>query len=97
MNKSIYIAVYFRTQTKDIQIKMCFISIFKCLQLLLLTYLVTVTVILLLTGTIGNVNNGNILTDRTTNRKYLEKNAMNYNNNNCRFIYAGYMILLLQM
>ena len=96
MNKTIYLVVYFRTQTKDIQIKMCFISIFRCLQSLIITYLVTVTVILLLTGTIGKVNNGNILTDRTTNRKYLEKNTMNYNNNNWRFIYAGYMILRLQ-
>ena len=32
-----------------------------------------ITSILLLTGTIGIVNNRNILTDRTDERKYLEK------------------------
>ena len=37
------------------------------------TYLVSITVILLLTGTIGIVNNRNILTDGTDKRKYLEK------------------------
>ena len=35
--------------------------------------LATVTAILLLTGTIGIVNNGSILTDGWDERKYLEK------------------------
>ena len=45
------------------------------------TYLATVNAILLLTNTIGIVNNGNILTDGRDERKYLEKkynNAYNY-------------------
>ena len=52
---------------------------------LLTTYLATLTSTLLSSGTIGIVNNENILTDGSDERKYLE-----------RFIYAGNMILLLQ-
>ena len=52
---------------------MDFTSIFRHFLLLLTTYLAAVTSILLLTGTIGIVNNGNILTDETDKRKYLEK------------------------
>ena len=40
---------------------------------LFITYIATVTAILLLTGTIGIVNSGNILTDGQGERKYLEK------------------------
>ena len=40
---------------------------------LFITYIATVTAILLLTGTIGIVNSGNILTDGQDERKYLEK------------------------
>ena len=45
----------------------------KQLALLLSTYLASTTVILLLTGTTGFVNNGNILADGRNDRKYLEK------------------------
>ena len=45
----------------------------KQLALLLTAYLALITAILLLTGTIGIVNNGNILTDGRNKRKYLEK------------------------
>ena len=47
----------------------------------LLSLFATVNAILLLTNTIGIVNNGNILTDGRDERKYLEKkynNAYNY-------------------
>ena len=52
---------------------MDFTSIFRRFLLLLTTYLATLTSILLLTGTIGIVNNGNILTDGTIETKHLEK------------------------
>ena len=52
---------------------MDFTSIFRRFLLLLTTYLATLTTILLLTGTIGIANNGNILTDGKDERKYLEK------------------------
>ena len=45
----------------------------KQLALLLTAYLALITTILLLTGTIGIVNNGNILTDGRNEKKYLEK------------------------
>ena len=45
----------------------------KQLVLLLTTCLASVTVILLLTGRIGIVNNKNILTDGRNKRKYVEK------------------------
>ena len=48
-------------------------QIFRRFMLFLTTYLATVTTVLLLTGTIGVVNNGNILTDGTDKRKYLEE------------------------
>ena len=48
-------------------------QIFRRFMLFLTTYLATVTTVLLLTGTIGIVNNGNILTDGTDKRKYLEE------------------------
>ena len=48
-------------------------ALIKQPALLLSTYLASTTVILLLTGTIGFVNNGNILTDGRNERKYLEK------------------------
>ena len=38
-----------------------------------ITYLATVTVILLLIGTIGIVNNGNVLTVGRDKKKYLER------------------------
>ena len=38
-----------------------------------MTYLAMLTSILLLTGTIGIVNNRNILADGTDEKKYLEK------------------------
>ena len=44
----------------------------KQTALLLMTYLASMTIILLLTDTIGIVNNGNILTDSRDERKYLE-------------------------
>ena len=44
----------------------------KQLALLLMTCLASVTMISLLTGTIGIVNNRNILTDGRNARKYLE-------------------------
>ena len=40
---------------------------------LLTTYLTSIAMILLLTGTIGIVNNRTILTDGRNERKYLEK------------------------
>ena len=52
---------------------MDFTSIFRRFLLLLTTYHATINSILLLTGTIGIVNNGNILTDGRDKRKYLEK------------------------
>lgn len=55
------------------QIKVDLILIFRRLQLLLTTYLATVTITLLLTGTIRIAKNKNILTDRTHKRKHLEK------------------------
>ena len=48
-------------------------SIVGQLLSLSITYIATVTMILLLTGTIGIANNGNILTNRQDERKYLEK------------------------
>ena len=45
----------------------------KQLVLLMTTYLVSITVILLLTVTIGIVINRNILTDGRDDRKYSEK------------------------
>ena len=75
--------VIFRKQSKEILIKceiahflnseMDFTSIFRCFLLLLTTYLEAITSILLLTGTIENVNNGNILIEGRGERKYLEK------------------------
>ena len=53
--------------------KMDLTSIFRRFPLLLNSYLATITSILLLTGTTGIVNNGNILTDGRDERKYLEK------------------------
>ena len=49
------------------------VSIFRQLVSFFITYIATVTVILLLTGTIEIVNNRNILTDGQDKRKYLEK------------------------
>ena len=49
----------------------------KQLALLFMTYLASITVISLLTGTIGIVNNRNFLTDERNEIKYLEKK---YNN-----------------
>ena len=43
----------------------------------LLSLFATVNAILLLTNTIGIVNNGNILTDGRDERKYLEKKYKN--------------------
>ena len=48
-------------------------SIVGQLLSLFITYIATVTVILLLTGRIGIVNNGNILKNGQDERKYLEK------------------------
>ena len=45
----------------------------KQLALLLMTCLASITMISLLIGTIGIVNNRNILTDGTNERKYLER------------------------
>ena len=45
----------------------------KQLALLLMTYLASITVILLLNDTIGIVNDRNILTDGKNKRKYMEK------------------------
>ena len=56
----------------------------KQLALFLITDLASITMISLLTGTIGIVNNRNILADGRNERKYLEKNKMNFNNN-CTF------------
>ena len=53
------------------------------------------TIILLLTDTIGIVNNGNILTDGRDERKYLEK-KIHWITMFFRFIYASNMIFLLQ-
>ena len=53
----------------------------KQLPLLLTAHLASITTVLLLTGTIGIVNNGNILTDGRNERKYLRRNTMNFNNN----------------
>ena len=52
---------------------MDFAENFRFFMLFLTTYLATVTTILLLTGTTGIVNNGNILKDGTDNTKCLEK------------------------
>ena len=49
------------------------VSIFRQLVSFFITYIATVTVILLLTGTIEIVNNRNILTGGQDKRKYLEK------------------------
>ena len=49
------------------------VSVFRQLVSFFITYIATVIVILLLTGTIGIVNNGNILTDGRDERKYLQK------------------------
>ena len=49
------------------------VSIFRQLVSFFITYIATVTVILLLTGAIEIVNNRNILTDGQDKRKYLEK------------------------
>ena len=70
------------------------VLIFRQLVSFFITYLTTVTVMLLLTGTIRIVNNRNILTDRQHKRKYLERNTMNYNV--CRYMYISAMILPLQ-
>ena len=48
-------------------------QIFRRFMLFLTTYLATVTTVLLLTRTIGFVNNGNILKDGTDKIKYLEE------------------------
>ena len=48
-------------------------ALIKQPALLLTTYLTSITMILLLTGTIGIVKNRNILTDGRNERKYLEK------------------------
>ena len=55
------------------------VSVFRQLVSLFITYtyLAIVPLILLLTGTIGIVNNGNILTDGRDKRKYLERKYMN--------------------
>ena len=45
----------------------------KQLALLLMTYLASIPAILLLTDTIGIVNNRNILTDGKNKRKYMQK------------------------
>ena len=69
----------------------------KRLALSMTTYLASITVILLLTDTSGIVSNRDILTDRRDERDTWRKTIINYNNkNNCRFIYAGNMILLLE-
>ena len=52
--------------------KMDFESL-KQFLLFLITYLKSITIILLLTGTIEIVNNRNILTDKRDERKYLER------------------------
>ena len=49
------------------------VSIFRQLVLFFITYIATVTIILLLTGIIETVNNRNTLTDEQDERKYLEK------------------------
>ena len=46
--------------------------IFRQQVLFFITYIITVTTILLLTDTIGIVNNGNILIDEQDKWKYLE-------------------------
>ena len=48
-------------------------ALIKQPALLLTTYLTSIAMILLLTGTIGIVNNPTILTDGRNERKYLEK------------------------
>ena len=48
-------------------------ALIKQPALLLTTYLTSIAMILLLTGTIGIVNNRTILTDGRNERKYLEK------------------------
>ena len=48
------------------------VSMFRLVSFIT-TYLATVTVILLVTGTIGIVNNRNILAEVQDKRKYLEK------------------------
>ena len=48
-------------------------ALIKQPALLLTTYLTSITMILLLAGTIGIVNNRTILTDGRNERKYLEK------------------------
>ena len=49
------------------------VSIFRQLVSFFIAYIKTVTVILLLSGTIEIVNNGNVLTNGRDKRKYLEK------------------------
>ena len=49
------------------------VSIFRQLVSFFIAYIKTVTVILLLSGTIEIVNNGNVLTNGRDERKYLEK------------------------
>ena len=49
------------------------VTIFRQPALLFITYFTIVTVILLFTGTIGIINNGNILTDGRGKRKYLKR------------------------
>ena len=48
-------------------------ALIKQPALLLTTYLTSITMILLLTGTTGIVSNRTILTDGRNERKYLEK------------------------
>ena len=49
------------------------VSIFRQQVSFSVTYIATATVILLLTDTIGIINNGILLTDEQDERKYLEK------------------------
>ena len=67
---------------------------FQTFLMLLTTCLTTVTSILLLTETIGILNNVKILIDGSDERKCRKRNSMNYNN--CSIIYPGNMTLLLQ-
>ena len=59
------------------------------------TYLATAIAILLLTGTIGIGNKGNILTDEQTGWEKTFGKEIQWLITICRFIYAGNMILLL--
>ena len=52
---------------------MDFTSIYRCFLLWLMTYIATLTSSSLLTGTIGIINNRNILRYESDERKYLEK------------------------